>query len=137
MRSSTSLRSFDAGRSEKEKGLPLMFSLDRNQNIVSISDNNPFDRQGQTVQIGKSLEQIGALRHFHALLAKGFCFKSLPVPIEERWYMAEFVQGGSEDNLSGGELIMTALGRCSEAAVVLHDFVQAIDPFSLDRDVER
>jgi len=132
MRSSTSLRSLNTGRSAKEKSLPLVFGLDRHHHVVSVSDNIPFDQQGQTGLIGKSLEQVSALRHFHALLAKGFCFKSLPVTIEDRWYVAEYVQDSSEDNLAGGKLVLNALGRCSEAAVVIHDFVQAIDPFSLD-----
>ncbi len=134
MSSSTLLRSLDAGRSGKEKTLPLIFGLDRSQQIVSLSDNNPFDRQGQPVLIGKSLEQIDDLRHFHALLAKGFCFKSLPVPIGDRWYIAEYLQGGSAGDQSGGELVLTTMGRSSEAAEVLHDFVQSIDPFSLDTD---
>ena len=135
MRSSSSLRSLDvAGKSAKEKSLPLVFGLDRQQKVVSVSDNNPFDHPDQVVLVGKSLDQIGALRHFHALLAKGFCFKSVPVPIDNRWYMAEYLPGGSDATLSGGELVLTALDRGNEAAMVLHDFVQSIDPFSLDAD---
>lgn len=132
MRSLTSVRSLDEKRSDKETPIQLVLGLDRSQKIVSVSGNNPFDRDGQSVLVGKSLEQLNALRHFHTLLAKGFCFKSLPVPIDDRWYVSEYVQGGSAGNLSGGELILTGLGRCSESAAVLHDFVQSIDPFSLD-----
>jgi len=132
MRSSTSLRSLDAKRSSKEKSLPLVIGLDRNQKVVSINDKNPFDRLGQTVLVGKSLEQVGALRHFHALLAKGFCFKSLPVSIDDRWYMAESLPGGTGGSLIEAELVLTNLDRGIEVAMVLHDFVQAIDPYSLD-----
>ena len=132
MRSSSSLRSLDEKRSSKEKSLRLVFGLDRNQKVVSTCGQSPFDLQNQEVLIGKSLEQVGALRHFHALLARGFCFKSLPVPVNERWYTAEYLPGGVGGALAGGELVLTALDRGNEAAMVLHDFVQSIDPFSLE-----
>ena len=132
MRSSTSLRSLDTKRSAKEKSLQLVFGLDRNYKVVSISDNNTFDIPGQDALVGKSLDQVGALRHFQALLAKGFGFKSVPVPIDDRWYVAEYLPGGADGTLIGGELVLTALERGNEAVMVLHDFVQSIDPFSLD-----
>ena len=134
MSSSASLRSLDAGRSAKGKTPPLVIGLDRSQNVVSVSDTKLFESLEQPVLVGQSLEQVGALRHFHALLEKGFCFQSLPVPIDDRWFAAEYLQGGADGKLAGGELILSALGRCTEAAVVLHDFVQSIDPFSLDND---
>ena len=130
---SSSLQGLDAaGRSTKEKPSQLILDLDRNQKIVSVDGNNPFDCQDQPVLVGKSLEQIGDLRHFHALLVQGFGFKSLPVQVAERWYVAEYLQDDSGDALAGGELVLAALGRSNEAALVIHDFVQAIDPFSLD-----
>src|SRR5210317_1020107 len=132
MRTSTSLRSLDAKRSSEEKTLRLVFGLDRNQKVVSISDKNPFDNQEQDVLVGKSLEQVAALRHFYALLARGFCFKSLPVPVDDRWYTAEYRPGVVNGALAGGELVLTALDRGNEATMILHDFVQSIDPFSLE-----
>ena len=132
MRTSTSLRSLDAKRSSEEKTLRLVFGLDRNQKVVSISDKNPFDIQEQDVLVGKSLEQVAALRHFYALLARGFCFKSLPVPVDDRWYTAEYRPGVVNGALAGGELVLTALDRGNEATMILHDFVQSIDPFSLE-----
>ena len=133
MRSSSSLRRLDsAGTSGTEKAFQLVFGLDRHQKVVSISDNTFFERHDQGLLLGKSLEQVGDLRHFHALLTRGFCFKSLPVPLHDRWYLAEYLQGGIEGAPDGGTLVLTAHGRGSEAAVVLHDFVQSIDPFSLE-----
>ena len=130
---SSSLKSLDAvGKSSKEKPTQLVLGLDRNQKIVSVKGDNPFDHQDQQALVGKSLEQVGDLQHFHTLLAQGFGFKSLPVPVADRWYVAEYLRDDSGDALAGGELVLTVLGRGNEAAIVLHDFVQSIDPFSLD-----
>ena len=134
MRSSNSLRRLDAGRSARDKNLQLVFGLDRSQKIVSVQGGNPFEEQSQAVLIGKSLEQVGALRHFHALLARGFCFKSLPVPIDDRWYLAEYLPGGLDGAMTGGELILEIIDRGNDTAVVLHDFLQSIDPFALESD---
>ena len=134
MSSTNSLRSLVPTRSAKEKNMQLAFGLDRTQKIISVSENNPFEQQGQTVLLGKSLEQVAALRHFHALLAGGFCFKFLPVPIDDRWYAAGYLPGGGDGAKAGGELVLDVLDRGSEAAMVLHDFVQSIDPFSLEAD---
>jgi PAS domain S-box-containing protein len=119
-------------KSGQKEPYQWVIGLDRNHKVVSASDNNPFVGQEQVIAVGKSLEQAGPLRHFYALLAKGFCFKSIPVPIDDRWYEVEYLPGGFEGSLSGGELILNAIDRGSEAAKVLHDFVQSIDPFSLD-----
>ncbi len=134
MRSANSLRSLDSGRSAKDKSQQLVFGLDRSQKIVSVSENSPFEQPGQAALVGKSLEQVSALRHFHALLGKGFCFKSVPVPIDERWYLAEYLPGGMDGTKAGGDLVLDVLDRSNEAAIVLHDFVQSIDPFSLEAD---
>ena len=120
------------GKPIKDKSLQWVLSLDRNQKIVSASDNHFFGEQCSAVIVGKTLEQIVSLRHFHALLAKGFCFKSLPVPIDDRWCVADYIPGGSGGALTGGDLVLTALDRGNDAAAILHDFVQSIDPFSLD-----
>lgn len=129
---SSSLRRLDSVGKPNESSFQWVLGLDRQQMVVSVSDNNPFAGQDEVIWIGKSLEQIGALRHFHALLTKGFGFKSVPVPIHDRWYVAEYLPGGVDGLLSGGELVLTALDRGNEAAMTLHDFVQSIDPFSLD-----
>ena len=129
----SSLRHLDiVGKSSKAKPFQWVVGLDRHQMIVTVSDDNPFAGLDQALSVGRSLEQVGALRHFHALLAKGFGFKSLPVPIDDRWYAAEYFPGGVCGTLAGGELVLTALDRGNEAALILHDFVQSIDPFSLD-----
>ena len=129
----SSLRHLDiVGKSSKAKPFQWVVGLDRHQMIITVSDDNPFAGLDQALSVGRSLEQVGALRHFHALLAKGFGFKSLPVPIDDRWYAAEYFPGGVCGTLAGGELVLTALDRGNEAALILHDFVQSIDPFSLD-----
>ncbi len=133
MKSSNSLRRLDTVRKPaNENSFQWVLGLDRHQKVISASDKNPFNVQKQVVLVGKSLEQVGALRHFHALLAKGFGFKSVPVPIDDRWYVAEYLPGGTDGKLAGGELVLTALDHGNEAAMTLHDFVQSIDPFSLD-----
>ena len=132
MKSSSSLRRLDSLTRTKENLLQWVLGLDRHQKVISASDNNPFHGQESSALVGRSLEQISALRHFHALLAKGFGFKSVPVPIDDRWYAAEYLPGGADGTLAGGELVLTTLDRGNEAAMVLHDFVQSIDPFSLD-----
>jgi len=101
--------------------------LDRQQKIVSVGNQGPFASQDLASYVGRSLEQVAALQHFHALLVKGFCFRALPVLIDQRWYVAEYLP---ED--SGGTLSLAALRGGDEAAITLHDFVQAIDPYSLD-----
>ena len=129
----SSLRNLDAaGKPAKEKSLPIVFVLDRNQQIVSVSESNPFDRHAPAGLVGKSLEQVGALQHFQALLAKGFCFRSLPVQVDERWYLAEYLHADSGTVSTGGELVLKVLDRGDEATAMLHDFVQSIDPFSLE-----
>jgi transcriptional regulator with PAS, ATPase and Fis domain len=129
----SSLRRLDSARKPaKESPLQWTLGLDRHQKVLTISDNNPFDKQEKVSFLGRSLEQIGALSHFHALLAKGFGFKSVPVPINDRWYLAEYLPGGADGSLVGGELVLTSLDRGNEAAMILHDFVQSIDPFPLD-----
>ena len=133
MKSSNSLRRLDTVRKPaNENSFQWVLGLDRHQKVIFVSDKNPFNVQKQVVLVGKSLEQVGALRHFHALLAKGFGFKSVPVPIDDRWYVAEYLPGGTDGKLAGGELVLTALDHGNEAAMTLHDFVQSIDPFSLD-----
>lgn len=132
MKSSPTLRSLEAKRLSKENPLQVVIGLDRSQKVVTISDKHPFAHHEQTVQIGKSFEHVVALRHFHALLARGFCFKSLPVPVDDRWYVAEYLPSDAVGALAGGELILTPLDCGNEAAVILHDFVQSIDPFSLE-----
>ncbi len=129
----SSLRSVEeAGRPAKEKTVQMTFVLDRNQVVVSMSESNPFDRQFQAGIVGKSLEQVGALQHFHALLAKEFCFRSLPVLIDERWYLAEYLQSDPGGVPAGGELVLKSLARGDEATAILHDFLLSIDPFSLE-----
>jgi transcriptional regulator with PAS, ATPase and Fis domain len=132
MKSSSSLRRLDSVIKSNETSFQWVIGLDRHLKVISAGDNSPFGGQGQTALVGRNLEQIGALGHFHALLAKGFGFKSVPVPIDDRWYVAEYLPGGADGSLSGGELVLTALDRGNEAVMTLHDFVQSIDPFSLD-----
>jgi len=105
-------------------------TLDKHHRILSVSDHAPADLK--TVANGAALEQIEALQHFAALLKKGFCFKMLPVPVEGGWYVADFRQGGGDD-AGEGRLVFSACGRSAvEAALILHDFVQSIDPYSLE-----
>ncbi|MGK2907592.1 MAG: sigma-54 interaction domain-containing protein [Desulfuromonadales bacterium] len=132
MKSSSLLRRLNATRKPSENSFQLVLGLDRHQKVISASAGNPFAGQQQAELVGRSLEQIGALRHFHALLAKGFGFKSVPVPVDDHWYLAEYLPGGSDGTLAGGELVLCALDRGNEAVITLHDFVQSIDPFSLD-----
>jgi transcriptional regulator with PAS, ATPase and Fis domain len=132
MKSSSSLRSLNTTRKPNENSFQLVLGLDRHQKVLSTSANNHFAGHDQPDLVGRSLEQIGALRHFHALLAKGFGFKSVPVPVDDHWYLAEYLPGGSDGTLAGGELVLNALDRGNEAVITLHDFVQSIDPFSLD-----
>jgi transcriptional regulator with PAS, ATPase and Fis domain len=42
------------------------------------------------------------------------------------------MKGGGDGAPEGGALVLTAHGRGNEAAMVLHDFVQSIDPYSLE-----
>ncbi|MGK2943441.1 MAG: sigma-54 interaction domain-containing protein [Desulfuromonadales bacterium] len=132
MKSSSSLRRLDSVIKSNETSFQWVIGLDRHLKVISASDNSPFGGQGQAALVGRNLEQVGALGHFHALLAKGFGFKSVPVPIDDRWYVAEYLPGGADGTLSGGELVLTSLDRGNEAVMTLHDFVQSIDPFSLD-----
>jgi transcriptional regulator with PAS, ATPase and Fis domain len=132
MKSSSSLRRLDSVIKSNETSFQWVIGLDRHLKVISAGDNSPFGGQGQAALVGRNLEQIGALGHFHALLAKGFGFKSVPVPIDDRWYVAEYLPGCADGTLSGGELVLTALDRGNEAVMTLHDFVQSIDPFSLD-----
>ena len=132
MKSSSSLRRLDSVIKSNESSFQWVIGLDRHLKVISASDNSPFGGQGQAALVGRNLEQVGALGHFHALLAKGFGFKSVPVPIDDRWYVAEYLPGCADGTLSGGELVLTALDRGNEAVMTLHDFVQSIDPFSLD-----
>jgi hypothetical protein len=116
----SSLRRLDSARKPaKENSLQWTLGLDRHQKVLTASDNSPFDGQKKISFLGRSLEQIGALSHFHALLAKGFGFKFVPVPIDDRWYVAEYLPGGADGSLVGGELVLTALDRGNEAAMIL------------------
>jgi transcriptional regulator with PAS, ATPase and Fis domain len=132
MKSSSLRRLSSVRKAKQENSFQWALGLDRHQKVVSVSDNNPLEEQEEATLVGRGLKQIGALRHFDALLAKGFGFKSVPVPIDDRWYVAEYLPGGADGTLVGGELVLTALDRGIEAAMTLHDFVQSIDPFSLD-----
>ena len=133
MRTSSPLRALNSvDNSAKNNLYQWVLGLDRHQKVISVSDNHPFAGQEQSVVVGRSLEQVVALRHFYALLSKGFCFKSVPVPIDDRWYLAEYLPGGANGEMAGGELVLSALDRGDETAMILHDFVQSIDPFSLD-----
>ena len=109
------------------RGERWSLSLNRQQKIIAVGDQGPFASQDLAVYIGRRLEQVEALRHFHALLVKGFCFRALPVQLDEHWYLAEYLP-----REAGGTLVLDALAEGGEAAMALHDFVQAIDPFSLE-----
>lgn len=134
MRSSTSLRRFDAtGQVSAGSSCRWVLGLDRQQKVVSVSAGNPLAGHEPPILVGRNLEQFEDLRHFQALLAKGFCFKALPIPINNRWYDAEYLpNSGQDDPQAVGELVLTLQPRAGEAAMVLHDFVQSIDPYSLD-----
>lgn len=132
MRSPVSLRSVSAEGRTKQKSVQLVLGLDRHQKIVTTSGCNLFGTPEQSDLIGTSLEQIDALRHLYALLAKDFCFRALPIPIDDRWYTVDYYRVEDDAGSESGRLEFCGYGRSDEAAVVLHDFVQSIDPFSLD-----
>ncbi len=133
MKSSLSLRSLNAERnSSREKALQFVLGLDHNQKIVSVSGSSPFAPQAHGDLVGKSLEQLESIQLLHTLLTKDFCFKSLPVPIDDSWYVADYEFTETDESPEHGYLVLKAYSRGDEAALVLHDFVQSIDPFSLD-----
>ena len=133
MRQSSPLRTLDSvDQSGKKNGSRWVLVLDPYQKVIALSDNTPLAGDEPSVVVGRSLEQVAALRHIYTLLTKGFCFRSLPVPIGDHWYTAEYLPGGGDGSLAGGELIFSLLERGNETSMILHDFIQAIDPFSLD-----
>jgi transcriptional regulator with PAS, ATPase and Fis domain len=105
--------------------------MDRNFNLLSVSEQSPAEIK--SLELGSSIDRCLSLQHLQALIMKGFSFKNLPVLIGQQWYAVENVPGenSEEDQLESVRLEFFRY-KNKETAFVLHDFVQAMDPFSLD-----
>lgn len=105
--------------------------LDKNFIIQSISEQSPSSIK--TLKGSVNLEQFHSLQHLQLLIMNGYWFSNLPVPIDNQWYAVENAKGEvAEDGGQEHVRLQFSRFRNKEAAFVLHDFVQSIDPFSLD-----
>ncbi len=105
--------------------------MDKNFNLLSVSEHSPSEIR--SLAVGSSIELCQSLQHLQSLITKGFSFKHLPVSVGQDWYVVENARGECNE---GGQheyvRLVFSKYKNKETAFVLDDFVQAMDPFSLE-----